>query len=58
MVISYWIEDNIVFIIIILVIFLFSIYGIFKIRKINIFIEFCYLKLFIFGCLIFKLNVF
>ncbi|HDL7644903.1 TPA: type II secretion system F family protein [Yersinia enterocolitica] len=57
MVTSHWIEDNIVSIIIILVIFSFSIYGISKIRKIKIFIESCYLKLPIFGRLIFKLNV-
>ncbi|WP_038892315.1 type II secretion system F family protein [Yersinia enterocolitica] len=57
MVTSHWIEDNIVSIIIILVIFSFSIYGISKIRKINMFIESCYLKLPIFGRLIFKLNI-
>ncbi len=57
MVTSHWIEDNIVSIIIILVIFSFSIYGISKIRKINMFIESCYLKLPIFCRLIFKLNI-
>ncbi len=57
MVASHWIEDNIVSIIIISVIFLFSIYGISKVRKINMFIEFCYLKSPIFGSLIFKTNI-
>ncbi|HHL2501301.1 TPA: type II secretion system F family protein [Yersinia enterocolitica] len=54
---SHWIENNILSIIIILFIFLFSIYGVSKIRKINRFIEFFYLKLPIFGSLIFKLNI-
>ncbi|HEC4989467.1 TPA: type II secretion system F family protein, partial [Yersinia enterocolitica] len=57
MVASHWIEDNIVSIIIISVIFLFSIYGISKVRKVNRFIEFCYLKSPIFGSLIFKTNI-
>ncbi|EKN5162004.1 type II secretion system F family protein [Yersinia enterocolitica] len=57
MVASHWIEDNIVSIIIISVIFLFSLYGISKVRKINMFIEFCYLKSPIFGSLIFKTNI-
>lgn len=57
MVTSHWIEDNILSIIIILVIFSFSIYGVSKIRKVNRFIEFCYLKLPILGGLIFKINI-
>lgn len=57
MVTSHWIENNILSIIIFLVIFLFSLYGVSKIRKVNRFIEFFYLKLPIFGSLIFKLNI-
>ncbi|MGT3193373.1 type II secretion system F family protein [Yersinia enterocolitica] len=53
MVTSHWIENNILSIII----FLFSLYGVSKIRKVNRFIEFFYLKLPIFGSLIFKLNI-
>ncbi|HHX8941705.1 TPA: type II secretion system F family protein [Yersinia enterocolitica] len=55
MVTSHWIENNISSIIIFLVIF--SLYGVSKIRKVNRFIEFFYLKLPIFGSLIFKLNI-
>ncbi|ENE9916129.1 type II secretion system F family protein, partial [Yersinia enterocolitica] len=57
MVTSHWIENNILSIIIFLVIFLFSLYGVSKIRKVNRLIEFFYLKLPIFGSLIFKLNI-
>lgn len=57
MVTSHWIENNILSIIMILVIFSFSLYGVSKIRKVNVVIEFFYLKLPIFGSLIFKLNI-
>ncbi|WP_174848550.1 type II secretion system F family protein [Yersinia artesiana] len=54
---SHWVKDNILFITAILVISLLGLYGMSKVRKINMFFEYWYLKLPMLGNLILKVNI-